>query len=511
MATTDSSVSNSESLRRAAIDRSVKGPVLFLFANAAMWLLAATVMGLIASIKLVSPTFLDHDWLWFLNYGRLQPAHMAALVYGWAIQAGLGVAVWLLARRSGQPLAAGAGTMILAGIFWNIGVTVGIIGILSGAGTSLQWLEFPSFVWPILIIPYLVIAVKMVVHHNRSRKGEGFRLTSAYLLAALLCFPWIFLTGNLVLNCIAAASPLGSIGAGVNAWYVSAVNLLFFAPLGLGVCYYFIPKITGQPVYSYQLAQLGFWGLIVLGGWSGFQKYMGGPVPSWIAAVGGTATILLLVPAGIVALNHHLTTSGKHSLIEASPTLRFVFAGSVSFLISTGIAALIGNFWTAKDFQFTHAEYGYHLASVYAFFSMTMFGAIYYITPRLAGCEWLSARLIRNHFWFSVYGVTALVVCMVLGGLAQGQSQNSPDNWNATFVGSVWNARGYLVGRILAWAFILWSNFWFFTHLVFMVLGLGRRSVTPTLLHREHHDEHGHPPAAADAPATTSTPASATV
>lgn len=512
MATSDSSVSNSDSLRRAAIDRSVKGPVLFLFANAAMWLLASTVMGLIASIKLVSPDFLDKDWLWFLNYGLIQPAHMAALVYGWAMQAGLGVAVWLLARRSGAPLTGGAGTMVVAGVFWNIGVSLGVIGILSGSGTALQWLEFPSFVWPILIISFLVIAVKMIVHHNHAQKQEGFLLTSNYVLAALICFPWVFLTANIVLNLIAPGNPIGAIGAGVNAWYVSAVIMLFFAPLGLGVCYYFIPKITGQPVYSYQLAQLGFWGLIVLGGWSGFQKYMGGPIPSWLPGVGGMATILLLVPAGIVALNHHLTTSGKHSLIESSPTLRFVFVGSASFLVTSGIAALIGNFWTGPNFQFTFAEYGYHLSAVYAFFSMTMFGAIYYITPRLAGCEWLSARLIRNHFWFSVYGIIALVVCMVIGGLAQGQSQNSPDNWNTGFIGSIINARGYLVGRVLAWAFILWSNAWFFTHLVFMVLGLGRRSVAPTLLHREHHDEHGaatHPAAAVPAPSSPSASATA--
>lgn len=138
--------------------------------------------------------------------------------------------------------------------------------------------------------------------------------------------------------------------------------------------------------------------------------------------------------------------------------------------------------------QFTYAEYGFHLLAIYGFFSMTMFGAIYYIVPRLTGCEWLSARMIRNHFWFSVYGISALVVCMLLGGLAQGESINAPDNWNLSFIGSIVNARGYLVGRTLAWVFILWSNFWFFVHLVFMVLGLGRRSVVPTLLHREHDD-----------------------
>lgn len=497
METTDPTAQNSDSLRRAAIDRSVKGPVLFLFANAAMWLLASTAMGLIASIKLVDPDFLDADWLWFLNYGRLQPAHMAALVYGWAIQAGLGASIWLLARRSGVALKHGAGAMVTAGVFWNVGVTLGTLGILGGAGTSLQWLEFPAYVWPLLLVAFLIIAWRMVTHYAKNYKDEGFTLSSHYILAGLFCFPWIYITVNLLLNNYALEAPLGAIGAGVNAWYVNTLILLFFTPVGLGFCYYFVPKITGQPVHSYQLAQIGFWGLIVLAGWTGMQKYMGGPLPAWMPAVSGMATLLLLVPAGIVALNHHLTTKGKHDLIESSPTLRFVFVGSFSFLVMSGVQALIGNFWTGSAMQFTHAEYGYHIIAVYGFFSMTIFGAVYYITPRLAGCEWLSARLIRNHFWFSVYGIAALAVCMIIGGMAQGQSLNSPDNWNQSLLGSIVNARGYLVGRALAWAFILWSNFWFFVHLVFMVLGLGRRSVAPTLLHREHHDEPSAAPAVA--------------
>jgi len=30
---------------------------------------------------------------------------------------------------------------------------------------------------------------------------------------------------------------------------------------------------------------------------------------------------------------------------------------------------------------------------------------MYYIVPRLVGCEWLSASFIRLHFWGSGYGI----------------------------------------------------------------------------------------------------------
>ncbi|WP_075088969.1 hypothetical protein [Verrucomicrobium spinosum] len=212
METTDTTVSNSDSLRRAAIDRSVKGPVLFLFANAALWLLASTIMGLIASVKLVKPGFLDYDWLWFLNYGRLQPAHLTALVYGWAIQSGLGASIWILARRSGLALERGAGSMVTAGVFWNIGVTLGVLGILFGGSTSLTWLEFPAFVWPLFLVAFLIIAGRMVLHYNAVQRENWFFLSSWYILAGLFCFPWIFATVNLLLNHYAPASPLGAIG-----------------------------------------------------------------------------------------------------------------------------------------------------------------------------------------------------------------------------------------------------------------------------------------------------------
>ncbi len=486
----NSNTTGDDSLRRAAIDRSVRLPVLFLFANAAMWLLGATIMGLVASVKLYAPEFLDRSHLWFINYGRLQPAHMNALIYGWAIQAGLGASLWLMARRCGAVLEKGAGTLVTAAVFWNIGVTLGELGILFGSGTALQWLEYPAYVWPVLLVAFLMIAWRVVGMFANSRIERGFMITPWYLVGACFWFPWIYITANLLLNHWSLHAPLGAIGAGINAWYVNTLIMLFFVPVGLGSCYYFIPKITGKPIASYQLAVIGFWSLAALGGWTGFQKYMCGPLPAWMPGIGGTAAIFMLLPAGIVGLNHHLTTTGEHGMIQTSPTLRFTFVGSFSYLLASLVAALLGTFWTGSTMQFTYAEHGFHLLAIYGFFSMTMFGAIYYIVPRLTGCEWLSARMIRNHFWFSVYGIATLVVCMLVGGLAQGESINAPSNWNLPFIGSIVNARGYLVGRTLAWVFILWSNFWFFIHLVFMVLGLGRRSVAPTLLHREHDDAH---------------------
>lgn len=476
---------NADTARRAAIDRSVKGPVLFLFTNGAFWLMASTIMGVLAGVKHFAPEFLDESWLWFLHYGRIQPAHLAALVYGWGIQAGLGVALWLMARRTGQELRSGHSVLIAAGVFWNIAITFGILGILFGGNTSMEWLEMPKFVWPVLLVCFLAYAWPMVSMYAKSRNPEGFMISTWYVAAALFWFPWIYLTANVCLHCLPG---LGAIGTGINAWYVHATILMFFVPIGVGAAYYFIPKVTGQPIASYQLARLGFWVLAAFAGWTGMQRFTGGPLPAWMPSVGAATGVLLLAPMGIVAMNHHLTTLGKHRMAQTSPALRFTFFGSVFYPVSAVILALLSFRGTGSSLQFTHAWYGFQIVAIYGFFSMVVFGAIYYIVPRLAGCEWLSVRLIRNHFWFSVYGIGTIVVTSLVCGLQQGGDINDPQKWNLSFMPVVLNMRPYIIAKALAWALITWSNIWFLIHLMLMVAGLGRRSTTPTLLPDHDHE-----------------------
>ena len=67
---------------------------------------------------------------------------------------------------------------------------------------------------------------------------------------------------------------------------------------------------------------------------------------------------------------------------------------------------------------------------LYAFFSMVIFGAIYYILPRLVGCEWLSSSMITLHFYGSAYGGGMMICMLIFGGLASGLSFVAS---NATF------------------------------------------------------------------------------
>ncbi|MEA3188813.1 MAG: cytochrome c oxidase cbb3-type subunit, partial [Chthoniobacter sp.] len=118
-----------EAIDRALIDSSTRAPVMFFFTTALTWLLAATFFGLVASIKMHSPEFLgNYSWL---TYGRVWPAFTNTLVYGWSCPVAIGVSIWLMARLCRVALRSPM-VPVIGGIFWNIGVTVGVISILAG-------------------------------------------------------------------------------------------------------------------------------------------------------------------------------------------------------------------------------------------------------------------------------------------------------------------------------------------------------------------------------------------
>ena len=114
---------------RATIDRSVRHPVMFFFASGAAWLAFAIVLGFIASYKVHDSDFLAG--IKFLNYGRVYPAHINVLFYGWGCQAAFGLVIWLLARLS-RSVCRSTGIVLTAGHLWNFGVMAGTLGVLGG-------------------------------------------------------------------------------------------------------------------------------------------------------------------------------------------------------------------------------------------------------------------------------------------------------------------------------------------------------------------------------------------
>ena len=456
---------------RALIDASTRVTVMFFFTTAQTWLLAATVLAIISSVKMHSPWFLG-SWSW-LTYGRVWPAFLNTLVYGWACPAGIGVAIWMMARLCRVSLRSGI-IPVVSGIFWNLGVTVGVLAILSGNMRPFELLEFPRASSLLLFIALSLIAIWGVIMFRKRRPGHTY-ITVWYLVGAFFWLPWLYGSANVM---VGSPHVRGVVQACVAAWYAQNLMGYWFVAVGLGAVYYLIPKVLGRPIHSYQFAQLGFWSLALFWGWTGMTALTGGPVPAWLPTVSIAATIMLLIPLATVTINYAKTMQGNTHMVYYSPTIRFSVFGATAWSVAIIIALFASLRSVDRVVHFTQFHVGQFLLIVYAFFSMVMFAAMYYIVPRLVGCEWLSATFIRLHFWGSAYGIGLAVLVSLIGGAAQGAAWLNPDMAPIEAVESV---LPYMRVRTIAWIMLALAHVLFFLHFLAMLLRLGQPSGEPTL------------------------------
>jgi cytochrome c oxidase cbb3-type subunit 1 len=460
-----------DKVERAEIDASARIPVLLFFGTSIFWLLIGSLLALIAAFKMNIPWLLDSEaWL---TFGRVRPAHLNTVIYGWASAAGIGVGLWLQARLCRVPIVHSS-LLIVAGIFWNIGVLVGTLGILAGDSRSIEWLEFPGYATPILFVSYAFIGIWGVIMFRYRRPGHVY-VSQWYLLAAFLWFPWLYATVNILL----IWQPiLGSAQGAVNWWYAHNVLGLWFTPIGLASAYYMIPKVIGRPIHSYYLSILGFWSLALFYSWNGMHHLIGGPFPAWMISASVVASVMMFIPVITVAINHHMTMRGNFAGLKWSPTLRFTVFGAICYTAVSfqGSTMAIPSLNTLT--HFTHYTIGHSHLGLYGFFSMIMFGAMYYIVPRLVGWEWPSASLIRWHFWLAAIGILLMFASLTIGGIIQGLALYDPA---VNFMNSMFLASPFLWVRGVSGILMTAAHVIFAVHFVMMLLHLGAQRTQPTL------------------------------
>ena len=209
-------------------------------------------------------------------------------------------------------------------------------------------------------------------------------------------------------------------------WYAHSLLSLFFVPIGLAIAYFIVPKVLGRPIANYGLAKLGFWTWLLFAGWSGAYGLIGGPLPTWLVSFSIAASVLTLLPLFAILTNFKNTLAGRYASLKHVPSLRFVTVGVWCFL-TAGIAGALTGFRSINSvIHFTLVADAAGQLVIYGFVSLTLFGAIYYITSRLLGFEWESPSLIRSHFWFCIVGFGLATLSLALGGLIQGLGLDDP-------------------------------------------------------------------------------------
>lgn len=401
---------------RLRADTSSRRVVLTAYTFALVWLILGSAFGEMASLKLHWPDLLT-DWA-PLTFGRVRSAHLNLVNYGWATMALIGTTIWLMPRLVHAELKGELFALAGIGLF-NTGLFLGVSGILAGYWDGMEWLEMKWW----LATPFLVLGGGLVgitlFRTVAARRAEHLYVSVWYGLGAFIWYPMLYVIGKW-------PTWRGVHSAAANWFYAHNVLGFWLTAMSVGAAYYFIPKVLGKPVYSYQLSILGFWTLAMFYSLNGMHHLVGGPIPTWMMTTSIVASVFMFIPVVATGINLHMTVVGRFNALRYSPTLRFIVLGALAYTA----VSLQGSFTALREVNrvthFTHWTVAHSHVGGYGFVTFVAFGSMYYILPRLVGHEWPSAKLIRWHFNLVLAGITVYVLALTWAGVAQGLALLDP-------------------------------------------------------------------------------------
>ena len=249
----------------------------------------------------------------------------------------------------------------------------------------------------------------------------GFRLNRElypshwFLFAALLWFVWSYGTVNLFLVC--NHPPRGGVQAVINWWLTNNLLFVWLGLAGVGIAFYFLPKIAGKPLANSGYTLVAFLTLIFFGTWVGIPQ--SAPVPAWLPTVSAFAALLSLVPVIAIGIIAWKTVCGAKVSCLGGPFC-FIKFGVLSFVVSSLL--YLSEFCprASRVLDFTWYNVGVTQWQLLGFAGMILCGAIYEILPRVMDRELPFAKLAKLNFFLFAGGTLLFVIPLLIGGVEQG-------------------------------------------------------------------------------------------
>jgi cytochrome c oxidase cbb3-type subunit 1 len=379
---------------------------------AAIWLVIASVYGVILAAKLWAPEFLTHP---LLSFGRIRPVHTGGILLGWLTLACMGLAylvVYRSARRELWSVRLGWAALIcvnLALISASIALS---LGITRGP------LEYREWITPIAAIMALGVLmnglnVLMTLVH---RKVDEMYISNWFILGAYVWLPTLYVVAYL------PGFNRGLESIVIQGFYMHTVLGLWFTPMAIGFTYWALPRLLQKPIYSYSLGVLAFWTNLVFYTMIGAHHFVLSPLPWWLVSVAAILGLGMMIPVWATVFNFTLTMNGSWARMRREPATWFILAGTLNY----GLVSLQGSLQALRDFNqlihFTYYTVAHAHWAAYGFPSFLAFGAIYGLLPSLTGAMERSAisPAVKLHFWLAVSGLAIYVVSMTVAGTIQG-------------------------------------------------------------------------------------------
>jgi cytochrome c oxidase cbb3-type subunit 1 len=385
-----------------------------------VWGVVGMLVGLVIAAQLIWPQ-LNFDLPW-LTYSRLRPLHTNAVIFAFGGCALFATAYYVVQRTCHVRLAF---DKLAAFTFWGWQVIILLAAITLPLGIT-QGKEYAELEWPIdllIAVVWVAFAIVFFVTIGR-RRVKHIYVANWFYSAFIITVAVLHIFNNLAIPVGMWKSYqiyTGVVDAMMQWWYGHNAVGFFLTAGFLGMMYYFVPKQTERPIYSYRLSVVHFWALIAIYMWAGPHHLHYTSLPNWAQSLGMVFSVLLLAPSWGGMINGIMTLSGAWHKLRTDPIIKFMIVALSFYGMSTFEGPMMSIKTVNALSHYTDWTIGHVHSGALGWVAMMTIGTLYHLIPRLFNkTEMYSVKLIDAHFWTSTIGVVLYAVSMWISGITQG-------------------------------------------------------------------------------------------
>lgn len=384
-----------------------------------VWGVVGMLVGLLIALQLFIPALSLN--LPFLTFGRLRPLHTNAVIFAF-VGNGLFMGVYYSLQR-----------LLKARMFhdilsyahfwgWQLIIVLAAVTLPLGVTSSKEYAELE---WPIdilIAVVWVIFGVNMIGTIIKRREKHMYVAVWFYIATFVtVAVLHIVNSFEIPVNFLKSYSLYAGVqDALVQWWYGHNAVAFFLTTPYLGLMYYFMPKASNRPVYSYRLSIIHFWALIFLYIWAGPHHLLYSALPDWAQSLGTVFSIMLIAPSWGGMINGLLTLRGAWDKVREDPVLKFMVVAITAY----GMSTFEGPMLSLKNLNALAHYTDWIIAHVHigalGWNGFLTFGVLYYLIPKLWKTELYSKKLANYHFWLGFLGIVFYASSMYWSALTQG-------------------------------------------------------------------------------------------
>ncbi|NQZ76164.1 MAG: cytochrome-c oxidase, cbb3-type subunit I [Ekhidna sp.] len=389
------------------------------------FLIAATIfgivgmtVGLLVAIQFVFPE--ANFGLQYTTFGRVRPLHTNAVIFAF-VGNGIFAGVYYSLQRLCKTRMFSDALSKVHFWGWQLIILAAAISLPLGLTSGKEYAELE---WPIdiaIALIWVVFGVNMFMTIIKRRERHLY-VAIWFYIATFVTVAMLHIVNSFELPIDFMKSYSWYAGvqdALVQWWYGHNAVAFFLTTPYLGLMYYFIPKASGRPIYSYRLSIIHFWALIFIYIWAGPHHLLYNSLPDWAQSLGVVFSVMLIAPSWGGMLNGLLTLRGAWDKVREDAILKFMVVAITCYGMSTFEGPMMSLKSVNAIAHFTDWVVGHVHIGGLGWNGFLTFAMLYYLIPKLYGTKLHSQKLANTHFWIGTLGILFYAIPMYWAGFTQ--------------------------------------------------------------------------------------------